>query len=1338
MKVRVGFSKSLLFIFLVMSSLCLRAADIHNYTLAHNITISNGLPSNTVRHIAQDRYGFIWFGTDYGLCCYDGVSIKRLLMPTPDASQYVTALLPFGDELFVGTNSGVWVYGFQTGRFKQLTAKAQDDSSVLRMITSLAVSKDATIYIGTDGNGVFSYDPAARRLIHCKAKATNVMKVYVDNDNQIWALTRTSGIAESPLLWLDHSRNSFEPIQIENLSDINIFSISMLQTKDGTYWLGTWNDGLLRLQCPKNRNLSINTPISFTLATDLPDAIHIHALHELSPDCILIGSDNGLFSYNPATGILSPFPATSNLLLPNIASPHFIYDIMTDSEGGLWTTSFYDGVHYFSEIPNRFSSYAKHQSDNSLTGNVINHFCEDARGQVWIASDDGGLNLFLPSTHQFADFANRQLLGSLNVHALSIDGDNLWIGTYSNGLYLMETQTGILHHRTDVGGESSAYSILLDSHGNHWIGTMNDVFLLNDFGSTPLIHKQLGALVIDIDEDAQGDVWFCTHGQGVWRYTPGCKRWLQYFPGRKDKADKFTGTEINCINIDGGNRIYVAAGNRIYLYDTSSDSFVEQELEDNLSDISAVIEDQGRLWLTTSTELISYRQGESLIRYGEGDGVLCGQFMPNAVMRAADGQLFFGSTHGFAYFYPHSIHPNKHAFPVYITKVEIFDRDIEDIQDNGSITMPFLKEVRLSHDDNMLTIHFAGLSYVSPSMNRYAYMLEDFDKKWNYTTGEGKAVYTNLSPGTYTFRVKAANNDGVWSDQEAELLITITPPFWWNPFAWLFYLLVIVAGGFLYLRRWKRQQEERHRLEMNELDAKRQSEVRDVQLRFYTTIAHEIRTPVSLITAPMEALFEKLNGNPIAPISEYRDMLQVVYRNANRLLELVNQLLDFNKVQQGQYVHFDLCNIHKLIRGVTDRFVPTLQQQNIAFVLNLPDEQLSAIVDYEAITKVVSNLMTNARKYTRSQISLTVSSDAEQFSIIVEDDGMGIHQSDMKRIFTPFFQARNNKPGTGIGLSIVKNIVDAHHGEINVESEEGKGSKFVITLPLRQNDVTIGDTETRLEDNHEKAQSEESAEGEVAWNTPDDGTPILLIVEDDYDMLHFLTDNFRSSYTVITAENGKKGLEQVRRNNVTIIISDWMMPDMDGREFCQRIRSDAMTSHIPFVMLTARTDADSKAEGMECGADMYIEKPFSIKYLNACIKNILGMRRLLFEKFSASVETKISDIAPTPVDNTFLQRINEIIEENVSNPDFSMNTLAREMGISRSSLFSKIKGITNATPNEMLMVVRLRKAAVLLIDGRYRVNEVCYMVGFNNPSYFTKCFQKQFGVKPSEYCNGGS
>lgn len=700
-----------------------------------------------------------------------------------------------------------------------------------------------------------------------------------------------------------------------------------------------------------------------------------------------------------------------------------------------------------------------------------------------------------------------------------------------------------------------------------------------------------------------------------------------------------------------------------------------------------------------------------------------------SALKTRNGEFYIGSINGFNTFYPHQLKLNTQKPNVVLTSLEIFNQKIE-TQKDGILpeAIDHLKEIHLSYKDNVITLNYAALSYCTPQKNQYAYILEGFDKGWNYIGAQHSTTYTNLPAGTYTFRVKASNNDNIWNEEGTSIRIIVHPPFYLSlPFKIGYVLLFLLALGLL-LRYVIRRSEKKHAKAIDELNSKKEIEIHEAKINFFTMIAHEIRTPVSLIIGPLEKIMQSTH----IPINE-RQELEIIDRNSQRLLFLVNQLLDFRKVEQKEIrMKFTSQSIKELMQAVCERFSPTLQQNGVSFSVTYPDEHFHADVDKEALTKVLSNLLTNANKYTQSRIEVRFQEHPERqtFSIEVKDNGKGMNEEELKKIFKPFYQASENKPGTGIGLSIVKGIVEAHHGQVNVTSQPGKGSSFIITLPRKQENLVTEEEENQatnpIPEDIIPEQNDTAATSQKVL-------PIMLIVDDNEDMLNFLSSHFQTSYTIATAVDGVDALNKLKEQEVALIISDWMMPNMNGIDLCKAVRNNQLTSHIPFILLTAKTDTEAKITSMNCGADAYIEKPFSLQYLEACIKNLLELRLQLRQKFSQMPTVSINSIAANQNDKVFLEKMNHLIEENLNNEELSVDFLAEKLCISRSGLFVKIKGLANTTPNEMIQIIRLKKAASLLLENQYRINEVSYMVGFNNPSYFSKCFQKQFGMKPGEY-----
>ena len=1274
------------------------AKDDYSYRM---ITMNDGLAANAVRNIVQDKYGYIWFGTDNGLCRYDGRRVLPLRIPELGINQYISALLASNDGLYVGTAKGVFFINYNRQVFERLPM------DIHSTVTHLSSDKEGALWVSTMNQGVWHYHPGTDRSSQYQLKSSGdaVAQVFVDAGNQIWTVTNWG---EPVVQKLNRLHNQFEPVKTE-FNGVPT-SLCMFQTRDGRYWLGTWEYGLLLMNSDGSLEQVLNP-----LLTKV--GWHIHTLYEDSDGHIYIGCDDGLINFDPKTGEWKKF------------DDRFVYAITNDTEGGMWIGTFYGGVRYISPVGKRFDGFSM---ANGLSGNVISRFCEDRQGRIWVGSDDGGLMCY---DGHFVSYPHQDWLSKRNVHALCTDNhNNLWIGTYTDGVIVMNLETGSMRHYMQTSDansldNSSSYAIYQDTHGNIWVATMEGLCLYDAKNDGFVRIGKINSITIDIDEDSEGNLWLSTQGEGLWRYNQKTRK-LHNFRSEETSNSSLPDNQVNCCLIDEKGKLWVGTFAGLCTYDKKRGAFKRVSLDVPSQNILSIIEDNGALWLTTERGIVKYVPDEGVQRFTLHDGLVSEQFQPNSGYKTSDGRIFFGSTSGFNSFLPFQIKANTVMPPVYVTTLSILNQE----EHNASglpLDLTLTKEITIGYGDSkMVSLSFASLSYCSPEKIQYAYMLEGFDSDWNYVGNQNSATYTNLPAGSYTFRVKATNNDGIWSDREASLKIIVNPPFWWSWYAKLFYLLLLVTVVWYYVHLRLKRAERHHQIELQRLNEEKEKEVREARLNFFTMIAHEIRTPVSLIIGPLEKLMKQEHPS---------DDMKVIDRNAHRLLELVNQLLDFRKVEQQSLVmHFAPQNIYELMVSVSERFAPTFEQNGKRFTVDYPNDRFTAIVDKEAIIKTISNLLTNANKYSKDEVSLKCieDPDGQHFRISVSDNGIGIRKEDRERIFQPFFQAEGNKPGTGIGLNIVKSIVDQHHGEITVESELGKGSTFTIILPVSQDVINETDTgkesvTTTVDDRSvTKHTTEQPLESPTVTGSD---KPTMLIVDDSEDMRHFLESNFNSKYDIITAEDGIEALHLLQNHEVSIIISDWMMPRMDGADLCRRVRQDQHTSHIPFIMLTAKTDDDSKVEGMDVGADTYIEKPFSVQYLEACIRNILQIRRRLMEKFTTQPLEPVTEIAQNPTDSEFLKKMNQIIEENFSNSELNVNFLATELNISRSSLFAKIKTLAEITPNEMIQMVRLKKAAQLMKEGKYTISEISYMVGFSNPSYFSKCFQKQFNIKPTDY-----
>lgn len=924
--------------------------------MVRSITMDNGLPSNAVRSVVQGSEGYMWFGTDNGLCRFDGYDVKTYYNPFMTVDQFVSALTACEEGLLVGCNNGAYLFCNATDQFQKLSDK------ITAPVLNFSLDGDQNVWISTSGQGVFRYNRTTHELHQYPMKNIQgkVKSTLVDANNQVWMLCNQG---EASIYHLNKSTDQFEAFPLKG--DATMFhGMAMLATPDGNVYVGTWENGLYKL----NADGSAEQLISGTLSNAVH---HIHQLYCNDNKSLLIASDDGLVQYDIQNRIWHMLSEVNNP--SRSTSERFVYGIADDNEGGTWVSTYYGGVNYLpsTSFEERFHAYSARLG--GLRGNVVGRFFEDRQHRIWIATDDAGLDCFNPQTNSFVSYPGKAAMGKYNVHALFADENNLWVGTYGNGVIRMNMATGAQQvFLTDgMASGGNAYCIYRDRKKRLWAASMDGANLFDEGQQKFSKIKSFKSLTIDIKEDPQGNVWFATQGGGLWRLDKN-NAWKQYNHVENDSTS-LVSDQVNCLVIGEKGQLYVATGEGLCEFLPSKGIFRRISIDAPSQEFMSLVISQGVMWISTSKGIVKYTPGEPVQLFNKYDGLTCDQFMPNAGLLASDGRIYFGSTRGLNCFYPYLVKINQVAPPVAITSVELFGQPIEAGSDQLEKSLSHAAELNLSHNENTINISFAALSYVSPEKNQYAYKLEGVDKDWIYTH-EHRANYTNLPAGTYTFLVKATNNDGVWSKNEAKLQIVVHPPFWWSLPAKILYLLLIGYAIYWFMQSRLKREKLRHQEELDQLELKQDQEMRDARLQFFTMIAHEIRTPVTLIIGPLESLKEhwKQVSGKLSDGETITQTLSVIDRNAQRLLLLVNQLLDFNKVQQkGMQVHFRLNNISKLMHAVAERFAPTFEQKSIRLDVDYPAGELVAMIDQEAITKVISNLMSNALKYTEDYVRLS-------------------------------------------------------------------------------------------------------------------------------------------------------------------------------------------------------------------------------------------------------------------------------------------------------------------------------------------------------------------------------
>ncbi|MCC8154407.1 MAG: response regulator [Tannerellaceae bacterium] len=726
-------------------------------------------------------------------------------------------------------------------------------------------------------------------------------------------------------------------------------------------------------------------------------------------------------------------------------------------------------------------------------------------------------------------------------------------------------------------------------------------------------------------------------------------------------------------------------------------------------------------------------QTDNLKVYTKSNGLLSDQFNYNSGFKNSSGKLYFGNQEGLIAFNPKNFEENPYAPPVYITNFSLFNEQLKPSDDNSILqqSTTFGGRIDLSYQQSTFTFDFAALSYTASEKNQYAYMLEGFDTDWNYPTKYQQAYYSNIPPGKYTFKVNASNNDNLWSEEIAKMEVIIHPPFYKTTGAYLFYFILIISLILFIVYNLRKRGLAKIKRKQEIFENEKEKELYDTKIAFFTTIAHEIRTPLSLIKGPLEYIMKESVSE-----KEQKENLEIINKNTNRLQDLTNQFLDFRKTEkEGFKLNFIQTDINQLITGIYERFTLTASQKKIDFTLDLPEQLIFADIDREAVTKIISNLFNNALKYANSTISAIVyeDKDNEKLMIQIANDGYIIPEEYAEKIFEPFYQIKDKHPdtipsGTGLGLSLSRSLASLHNGSLILEKYDPAFNRFLLTLPLYH--PKAADAELK-EESLEETGTDSQIQEEETGNSGHQST--VLLVEDDADMLLFLQNILKGRYNIQTAHNGQEALSILEKVQIDLIISDILMPVMDGLELCRKIKNMLSYSHTPIILLTAKTGIGASIKGLDAGADAYIEKPFSTEYLRAQISNLFSNREKLKVSFANSPFSKAGTMAASKADEEFLQKATDIIHKHLADENLNVDLLAEELGMSRSSLHRKIKGVSELTPNDFIVLVKLKKAAELLNNKTYRVNEVCYVVGFTSSSYFSKCFKKYFGLSPREF-----
>lgn len=1310
-----------------------QAQSVEEHYYFKNLSIRNGLSQNTVNAILQDRKGFMWLGTKDGLNRYDGLSFRKFkhdaANPRSIGNSFITSLYEdFNGNIWVGTDAGVYIYYPEKEAFEEFDCQSLEKTRIERSVSMIAGDKQGRVWIAVEAQGMFCYDARQKLLRNYPLSeiSSNIKCFTFDSGGTLWLGFYGDGLYYSKdNLATVHPYGSPEDGKREFEGGV---ITKIVQGNYNCLYIGSVKEGVSEL------NLTSGQVRNLLAIDESGESIFCRDLLPYSDNELWIGTESGIYIYNLRTAQFIHLRAS--LYDSYSLSDNAIYALYKDREEGLWIGSYFGGVDYYPRQYTYFAKYYPKNIANSLHGKRVREFCRADDGTLWIGTEDGGLNHFNPKTKEFHFF--EPSAGFTNIHGLCMDGSHLWVGTFSKGLRVIDTRTGVVLRTYTEGhtphslNDNSIFSICRTSAGEIYLGTLFGLLRYNrtqdNFDRIPELN---GKFVYDIKEDSYGNFWLATYANGAYCYDVSVRRWKNYvFDAEDEKSLPYD--KVLSVFEDSYRQIWLTTqGGGFCLFHPDTETFTRYGLKDGLPNdvVYQIVEDDDRfLWLTTNNGLVRFDPKTMEMKvFSTANGLPTNQFNYRSGFKDEAGNIYLGSINGFVAFDPRTFAENRQVPAVAITDFLLFNKEVPvgetDSPLKSSIT--FSDKVVLTADQNSFSFRIAALSYQAPRMNKLMYKLEGFDEGW-LTIGESPLVtYSNLGYGDYVFKVKASNSDGVWNEQETSLHLSILPPFYLSGWAYCFYVLFFMGCLVCVIFYFKRRNYRKQHRQMEMLEQEKEREVYHAKIDFFTNVAHEIRTPLTLIKGPLENIILKKEVD-----SETKEDLYIMKQNTERLLNLTNQLLDFRKTEtRGFRLNFTECDVVAVLRETYLRFTSLAKQKGLDFILELPQECFMADVNQEALTKIISNLLNNGVKYASTYLRISLETDEKVFHIRTFNDGEMIPDTMKEEIFKPFVRLDKEDEvttGTGIGLALSRSLAELHQGSLMMEKGE-EVNCFCLTLPVNQ-DSTItlsAENVSQVEENSCGWEQEETDTKEKK--------PMILVVEDNPDMLAFIRKQLTTEYSVLTAMNGIEALAVLDNHYVNLVVSDVMMPQMDGFELCKTIKSDLSYSHIPVVLLTAKTNIQSKIEGLELGADAYIEKPFSVEYLLANISSLIHNREKLRQTFAKSPFVAANTMALTKADEEFIWKLNDIIQANLHNPEFSMEDMADALKMSRSSFYRKIKGVLDLSPNEYLRLERLKQAAQLLKEGKSRVNEICYTVGFNSPSYFSKCFLKQFGVLPKDF-----
>ncbi len=1306
-----------------------------------------GLNFQHIHNITQDKEGNIWMGSNQGVYRYNSSGFIRYHHNPTDMgslrSDIVNQLLvDKHNKIWVANNSGLDIFDNANQKFIHFNYASNGVKTVNRPIYSIGIDGQNNIWIA-DSRGLGCIDTVKHEVSYIDAEAFDTIPylIYFDKENKGWVGTNSGSIYQF------NSNNK----KTDKIIDGPGSNPRVIYVENDSIYVGYQSHGarLYNTDGQLMRHFEYNQEPKWDIKN-----VSVRSILRDNVGNLWIASYSGLFVERD--GELHRINSENQDAIPNKS----FYSVFQDRSGGLWFGTWSGGLIYYNVAANNFMHFSHTQTSGSLSDNIISSFVELDDGSMYIGTEVGGLNKYWPQTEKCEKIRLGNTDEIINIKALSIDKDGtVWVGTYRHKLWYQKkgsdtfVQMNPKNHPSFPSQIEHVYAIAPCKQGI-WIGTFGNGVYFYDFKKNSFTsfnnmniseEVQLTRFVRTLHVDSEDGLWVGSNS-GVSRFYPdeASQVWNETF---HDPLG-----HVYYIHQMDNNEVWVGAkatGIHRYKYKEKSIANLGTDSLFLGKDVYGFVADQDKnVWITTNTGLYFYDTlNHNLRQFNEIDGIQGNQFNPQSIFKDDKNKLYFGGTNGFTVVDPNKLKTNLRPPKVILNWLSVNNK--HKLYPEFNTAKDSYNPLKFGYNKTSFRVTFAADNYLLAGKNRYKYRLVGIYDEWIDNETDNQAVFTSIPSGDYIFEVKAANNDGIWNQNPTTLPVSIKLPWWRTTLAYLIYLAIFAAIWRTIYNARRDRMALRKSLLVLKIKQEQEEQLHEAKLKFFTNVSHEMRTPLTLISGPLNSVISKETLSQSA-----LQKLKLIQQNTTRLLTLMNQVLDFRKLEKGSNkILLSQIDLRELLQQCIGFFAEEANEKGIRYTLTQPLD-FTVQGDREKLDKIFINLLSNAFKSVKQNgfidvkvenksvlgdlsyqhhIKMGQLPEEEYVQISIIDSGLGFDEKMQDTMFKRFEKGYGNEIGTGIGLSICKDYVLLHHGQITASGTPGKGACFTVTLPLSQNEQWIPQQPpSPLHDDCKEVKSLEESKPLVHRN--EEGVPYrILVVEDNDEMRRFLIDILSTYYFVDEAPDGAQAIAQLNNEAYDLVLSDVMMPEIDGFDLCNKIKSTIELSHIPVVLLTALSSDANEIKGLTTGADDYITKPFSENLLISRLSNLLKQREDLKLAFQNSFIHDQNVQSQGKLENYFLDKVSDIIKANVSNVDFSVETMSSEVGMSRGHLHRKLKQLTNYSPNEYIRLIRLRDAAKLLKEGNYNVEEIVFMVGFNSPSYFTKCFKEQYDKTPKQY-----